>query len=99
MQRSKQTGKFIFLQFESDGCNQCNEVADKAFENKKLSELLEQTFICIKITTDHPDRNKVSSLYNKKEDSFGSMFINSDGTLIHHYAGSTTYYKGLRGTH
>ncbi|HMK24904.1 MAG TPA: DUF255 domain-containing protein [Chitinophagaceae bacterium] len=91
--RSKQTGKLIFLQFESAGCGQCNEVADKAFENKKLSELLEQTFICIKITTDHPDRVKVSSLYNKKENSFGSMFINSDGTLLHNYSGSTTYIK------
>ncbi|MBC7872809.1 MAG: thioredoxin family protein [Ferruginibacter sp.] len=90
LQRSKETGKLIFLQFESDGCGQCNEVADKAFENKKLTELLEQIFICVKITVDHPDRNKIASRYNKKEASFGSMFISADGTLIHNYPGSTT---------
>jgi Thioredoxin-like len=90
LQRSKETGKLVFLQFESVGCEQCNEVADKAFENKKLSETLEQTFICIKISADHPDRNKVASLYNKSNDGFGSMFIASDGTLIHNYPRSTT---------
>jgi tetratricopeptide (TPR) repeat protein len=93
LQKSKQTGKFIFLQFESNGCNQCNEVADKAFENKKLSETLEQTFICIKIAGDHPDRSRIASLYNKKEGSFGSLFISSDGILLHNYPGSTTFVK------
>jgi tetratricopeptide (TPR) repeat protein len=93
LQRSKQTGKLIFLQFESDECAQCNEVADKAFENKKLSEQLEQTFICIKITADNPDRTRVAALYNKKEGGFGFMFISSDGTLIHNYPGSTTFIK------
>ena len=93
LQKSKQTGKLIFAQFESDGCLQCNEVADKAFENQKLSELLEQTFICIKIAADNPDRTQIASKYNKRGDSFGSMFISSDGTLIHTYMGSSTSIK------
>lgn len=93
LQKSKQTGKFIFLQFESEECEHCNEVADKAFRDKKLSEQLEQVFICIKTTKDSPDRQQVASLFNKKEDGFGSLFISSDGTLLHSYAGSTTLPK------
>ena len=91
LERSSKTGKLIFLQFESDECLQCNEVADKAFKDKKLSKQLEQTFICIKITIDHPDRNKITYRYDRKDESFGSMFISSDGTLIHDYPGSTTF--------
>ncbi len=34
LQKSKQTGKLVFLQFESANCEQCNEVADKAFEDQ-----------------------------------------------------------------
>lgn len=34
LERSSKTGKLIFLQFESDECLQCNEVADKAFKDK-----------------------------------------------------------------
>ena len=48
-QKSKETGKLIFLQLESSDCLQCNEVADKAFTNKSLGEKLYQSFICIKI--------------------------------------------------
>ena len=93
LQKSKQTGKLIFLQFESEECQQCNEVASKAFEDKKLSKLLEQTFICIRIDIDHPDRNKIAYQYDRKDESFGSMFLSPEGTLIHDYPGSTTFIK------
>lgn len=92
LQKLKATGKIIFLQFESADCSQCNEVAHKAFENKKLSNLLEQVFICINITAGNSDRKKLTELYNLKS-GFGSLFINADGTLIHIYPGSTTYVK------
>ena len=83
LQKAKQTGQIIFLQFESESCDQCNQVADKAFEDKKLSERLEQSFLCLKIAPDNPDRQLVSTKYNKKAESFGSLFINSDGSLVH----------------
>lgn len=91
--KAGQTGKLIFLQYESEICKQCNEVADKGFSDKKLSELLQQTFICIKITKDHSDRDRIATKYNRKEGSFGSLFIISDETLIHQYAGSATLAK------
>ncbi len=90
LQQSQKTGKLIFLQFESADCNQCNEVANKGFEDNGLAELVEQTFICLKISADHPDRNRIATLYNKKKDGFGTLFINSDGSLIHNYSGTTT---------
>lgn len=86
---SAQTGRLIFLQFESATCSQCNEVANKAFEDKKLSSNLEQTFICIKITPEHSEREKIGTLYNVKK-SFGSFFIDHTATLIHSYNKSTT---------
>ncbi len=91
LQQSQKKGKIIFLQYESANCNQCNEVADKAFANEELAELLGQTFICIKITPGHPDRNRIAALYNKKKDGFGTLFIYGDGSLIHTYPGSTTF--------
>src|SRR5262245_5395859 len=96
LQRSRQAGKIIFLQFESSDCIQCNEVADKAFENKELSQLLEQAFICMKVSVDHPDRDKIALLFNKKGGSFGSLFINSDGTIIYSYPGSSSFPQHYR---
>lgn len=93
LQKAKQTGQIIFLQFESESCDQCNQVADKAFEDKKLSERLEQSFLCLKIAPDNPDRQLVSTKYNKKAESFGSLFINSDGSLLHVYPATSTAPK------
>lgn len=93
LQKAKQTGQIIFLQFESETCDQCNQVADKAFENKKLVDRLEQGFVCVKITTDHPDRQQIAAIYNKKAGGFGSLFISSDGTLLHNYPATSTAPK------
>jgi len=49
LMKARETGKLLFLQFESPTCDQCNEVADKAFEDKKLGSQLKQGFICVKI--------------------------------------------------
>ncbi|HEX7904346.1 MAG TPA: DUF255 domain-containing protein [Chitinophagaceae bacterium] len=89
LQMAKESGRMIFIQFESETCDQCNEVADKAFEDKKLADQLEQGFISLKIDADHPDRDIVAALFNKSK-GFGSLFISSDGVLIHTYPRTTT---------
>ncbi|MCW3074315.1 MAG: hypothetical protein JWP69_1384 [Flaviaesturariibacter sp.] len=94
--RAGAEGKLVFLQFESKDCNQCNEVADKGLSDTKLSALINQTFIPIKITASHPDRDRVANSYNTVK-SFGSLFIDAAGTLIHKMPSSssspTPYFK------
>ena len=86
-------GNLIFIQFESATCTQCNEVADKAFSDIKLGEKMNQSFICLKITNNHPDRQKVATLFNKTNMSLASLFVAADGSLIHTYAKSSTMAK------
>lgn len=86
---SGQTGKLIFLQVESADCKHCNEVANKAFEDKDLRKKLEQTLICIKITPDAADRETINKLYGAKI-SFGSFFIDQNKSLVHSFPQSTT---------
>ena len=96
--KAKETGRMIFLQFESSTCDECNEVADKAFEDKKLAARLKQGFICVKISSKYPDRNNVANFYNK-ENFFGSLFISADGALIHTFPKTTSlpdaYFKEI----
>ena len=98
MLRAKEAGKMLFIQFESATCDQCNEVADKAFEDIKLGKQLKQGFICVKMTPRHPDRNNVANVY-EKENFFGSLFLTSDGALIHTFPKSTSmsdsYFKEI----
>ena len=98
LQRSKESGRLIFLQLDSPTCDQCNEVADKGLEDTKLAAQLEQGFICVRFGPGHPDRNRVADLYNK-EKFFGSLFIGSDGALLHSFPRTTTssseYFKQI----
>lgn len=86
---SAQTGKLVFLQVESADCKHCNEVADKAFEDKELSTKLEQTLICVKISPNAADRETINKLYGAKL-SFGSFFIDQNRSLVHSFPNSTT---------
>ena len=40
LQRADEQGKLVFLQFESDDCQQCNDVADKGLSDEKLQAML-----------------------------------------------------------
>jgi thioredoxin-related protein len=66
LQKARSEGKIIFLQFEAANCNQCNDVANKGFENKELADKINKTFFCLKINAQHPDRNKIAITYNMK---------------------------------
>jgi hypothetical protein len=82
-------GKMVFVQFESGACRQCNEVADKAFADPALSASMKQAFICLKIDPAHPDREKFSERYNMPA-SAGTVFLNSDGTLVRKFMKTTS---------
>lgn len=81
LQQSKQTGKLVFIQFESPNCTGCNQLADKTFESKDLSARMKQTFITLKITRNHSDRKQIAKDYNIVN-GFGTFIVDHNGTLI-----------------
>ena len=89
LKRSQQESKIIFLQFESDDCIQCNEVADKGLSDAALSKRVNATFLPIKISADHRDRAEIITRYNL-EKGFGTFFINHNGTLLHRFPRTTS---------
>lgn len=94
LQKAKTESKFVFLQFEAADCNQCNDVAAKGFENKELAAKMEQSFVCLKIDAAHTDRTKIALAYNlNPEKSFGTLFLDGDGVLLHSFLKTTTFYK------
>lgn len=92
LQRADEQGKLVFLQFESDDCQQCNDVADKGLSDEKLQAMLRENFIVVKSRPGDPDRQQLAATYNMKR-GFGSLFINAAGMLVHKYPMSTTFSK------
>ena len=90
LKRSAAENKLILIQYESATCTQCNEVADKGLNDAKVVAQLAPAFICLKVDVQHPDRSLIGAQYNI-EKSFGTLFIDRNGTLIHKFPGSTTF--------
>jgi hypothetical protein len=89
LKKSQREGKLIFVQYEAADCIHCNEVADKSFENEELAEQLSNTFVCLRISPAHKDREIIGTLYNITS-RMGSLFIDQNKTLIHSYRMTTT---------
>lgn len=88
LQKAKKEHKLIFLQFESDNCIQCNEVADKAFANLEFAKKISNEFVPLKIKPDSKDRIQIGEQYDISE-GFGTLFIDGTGKLI--YAKRSTF--------
>ena len=89
LKESQKKGRLIFLQYESASCVQCNEVANKSFKNKELADQLSQTFVCLRISPTHQDREQIGALYSMAS-GMGSLFIDQNKTLIHSYRMTTS---------
>jgi hypothetical protein len=92
LQKAKSEGKLIFLQFESADCKQCNDVANKGFENKEVGDKMNQAFFCLKIDKQHPDRTQIAQTYDIAVDKgFGTFFLDYSGNIIHKFLKTTSW--------
>src|SRR5688572_11163860 len=79
LQKATAEGKLVLIQYESEHCGQCNEVADKGMSDKQLAALLEQSFVPIKSRPYDRDRPQPAAAFNMG-DGFGTLFVNQSGT-------------------
>lgn len=87
-----QQDKLIFLMVESPDCQQCNAVADKAFQNDTLKKYIRDNFIAIRIPAEHPDLNFLKEKYNTLGGN-SILFLDKWGTLVFRMNMSTTDYR------
>jgi hypothetical protein len=87
-----QQDKLIFLMTESGECQQCNDVADKALQDKALQQELKKNFIAIRISPFHPDLNYIKEKYNYTAGNT-VLFLDKFGTLVHRMNISTSNYN------
>ena len=95
LQKAKDDSKLILLQFESADCKQCNDVANKGFENKEVGEKMNAAFFCLKIGKQHPDRLRIAQAYNiNAGKGFGTFFLDYSGNIIHKFLKTTSKPAG-----
>lgn len=83
------SGKIVFAQFESESCDECNEVADRAFKDAELGRVIAQRCIAIKIDVLNKDRAEFRRLFPSVT-TMGTYFILGSGELLHRYTKTIT---------
>ena len=89
------SGKIVFAQFVTETCQECNDVADKAFENPKLGKIVLEKCIPIKIDVLSKDRAEFLRRFPTAT-TLGTYFILGSGELIHRYTRTTTYQQLMK---
>ena len=91
LQQAKAADKIVLLLIESAECNQCNEVAMQGFSNQILGRSVNTSCITVKVSPGSKNFGTVDSLFTIGS-SFGLLFINAEGDLLHRYSASSSYY-------
>jgi hypothetical protein len=92
LKKASGNGKLVYVYFVTATCEQCNEVAGKAFESKELGKLYSEKCISLKMDVTNSDRKFFIDQYNPEE-IMGSFYLRSDGDLLYRTAKTTTMTK------
>ncbi|WP_081169685.1 thioredoxin family protein [Niastella populi] len=90
--KATQQDRLIFLMIESEECQQCNDVADKAFQNDSLKNYVAANFVALRISPFHSDLNLLRDKYNYQGGN-SVLFLDKWGTLVYRMNMSTTEYS------
>src|SRR6516165_6396824 len=92
MEKASAEGKYIMVVLDAKECQQCNDVADKAFADKKLDEALHEKFVSIRLKPNQDGWAKMAQHF-EAPNGMATFFFTSNGVLLHRYNGTTTLWK------
>jgi hypothetical protein len=90
LEKAKSRDKIVLVYLEPADCNECNDVAMQGFSNPAFARSVNDNCVPIKIKAGSKEFNLFDSLYSHGS-SYGTLYINSDGELLHKFAGTTSF--------
>lgn len=87
LKKAENEHKFIFLQLETEACQQCNSVADEAFADQKLAQTINHDFISVRMNGAHEGKTLAEKYFVTTFPT--ALFLNEKGELLSRYNGST----------
>lgn len=91
LEKAKATNKMVMFAIEALNCDQCNTVAGQGFSNTLLGRSVNENCISLLYKRTDKDFPMLDSLYGIGS-NFGIWFVDADGTYLHKYNGSSSYY-------
>lgn len=91
VEKAQREKKLVFLHLYDSKCEQCNDVAQRGFQNPMLREKYANNFVAIQIGTVSSDGKILAEKFNHKEGPL-SLYLDTDQNVLFRYSGSTTSY-------
>jgi hypothetical protein len=92
LQKASIEGKYLMVVLDSKDCDQCNEVADKAFSDNKLGESLSEKYISIRLKPGQEEWTRMTQQYDAPSGTV-TLFFASNGVLLRRYNGTASFAK------
>ena len=86
---AKKENKPVFLYFHFIGCSGCLKMEQTVFVNKQIHDFFNQNFICYSVNISKPDGIETNKIY-KGWGVPSFLFLDTDGNIIHSFAGIRT---------
>ncbi|KAA0992393.1 thioredoxin family protein [Dyadobacter aurulentus] len=86
--QAQKEDKLIFVHFESNSCQQCNEVASQGFDNSQLTEKFAKNFISIRLNVETENGKAIKDTL-QVQGSLISVFADAYGNILERQNGST----------
>lgn len=88
LKKAQNEHKFIFLQLETNACEQCIAVANKAFADEQLAQTINKNFISVRMNAADEGKTLAEKYFVTTFPT--ALFLNEKGELLSRYNGSTT---------
>jgi tetratricopeptide (TPR) repeat protein len=97
LEKAKNKSKLVFIQINSQTCNQCNEVAQKGLSGAILKSKFDVNFISTQTMQGSELHQQIIEKTNTRDMGMGSLFLDSDGYLLLKYPKTTTVSQDYLG--
>lgn len=90
--RAKGQHKMIFLQLQSEKCQECNVIADSAFNTKALGDFFNKRFVSVRLDGTLNEGAELAKKYHVTGFPV-SLYIDENENLLNRYNGSTNNFN------
>lgn len=89
MKKAAEENKFVMVFFWADWCRYCTQIRKEVFENSKVNEIFDQSFVGVSVDVDR-DKLELSKKYRASNSLPTITFVKANGEVFGYFDGAVS---------